>query len=724
MNPEWTHGSGKVAAAYSPCGKYLVTAGENPIVRRVSLKDDGDALEINIDNGEAKVENVDCSESNICVACDDGSVRLYELESGDSKGFLYRGSEPVNAARFNHSGDSVALACNDGIRVISVWNIEDVRFVPTPKSVQFVSWRPDGKYLCASCENGVLRIFEVQSTLQQVHVLEKVLPLVSKSDNRSTEASWSPQGDLFGIATKTLKFRAYSASSYAEKFELPVDEPLVASAWSPDGVWVATLSAYGPVTFWDLPNKKIIRNESSSVAHGSSIIWNPSGNSIAIPTNKGGIYLISVPEQGEGDDEAQEDDGFNSLLVENDEIVLSGEEEEDEPPSKRLRFEEETNLIQEPFQSGSTDWLDDKRYLCTNEIGYVWTARLEEHRNAITIAFFDQGVHRDIHFEDRAGFDLAALSSTACLMANSETGQVLMRFHHAFGDSWEYQLEEGEKVQSIALSEKVVVISTSKGIVRLFTPFGNPISVTRHARDPVVTCAAHENLVMVVRANASGSGLNYTLEDAETFRYYQKNDSVDVPYNETLTALFFSENGDPCIYDSSGTLSSLMHWREAQQARWVPIFDGASQAKARMNQEKYWPLGVHDDKLLCIILKGNRKYPSIPMPVPVELELSIPGLSGHESEYLIRKCFYHQLYSRAQALGELEAQAEEFQRLQYEIERSLLRQLHSACTDNRANKVLKIASLIEHQESLHVAAQIAKKYDLDSLAEQIMESSS
>jgi len=58
------------------------------------------------------------------------------------------------------------------------------------------------------------------------------------------------------------------------------------------------------------------------------------------------------------------------------------------------------------------------------------------------------------------------------------------------------------------------------------------------------------------------------------------------------------------MYDSSGLLSLLDRSRRPGQARWSPLVDTRALVKKEGgNQTAYWPVGLNDKQMMCVILK-------------------------------------------------------------------------------------------------------------------------
>ena len=94
--------------------------------------------------------------------------------------------------------------------------------------------------------------------------------------------------------------------------------------------------------------------------------------------------------------------------------------------------------------------------------------------------------------------------------------------------------------------------------------------------------------------------------------------------HDLFTNKFHVQN--PCIYDSTGTLLTLLHWRQPSRASWIPLLDTKllPRLASGKRDEHYYPIAVADDKFHCIILKGRDQYPYFPRPLLSEFEFSVP----------------------------------------------------------------------------------------------------
>ena len=57
------------------------------------------------------------------------------------------------------------------------------------------------------------------------------------------------------------------------------------------------------------------------------------------------------------------------------------------------------------------------------------------------------------------------------------------------------------------------------------------------------------------------------------------------------------------MYDSAGLMSILDRFRRPTQGRWVPFLDTVRLERRKDKDESYWPVGLSNNKFMCLILK-------------------------------------------------------------------------------------------------------------------------
>ena len=421
--------------------------------------------------------------------------------------------------------------------------------------------------------------------------------------------------------------------------------------------------------------------------------------------------------------------------------------------------------------------------------GFVWTVDQDTH-HTVTVEFYDREFHRDFHFTDPYLYDKACLSmlldpfslnnsSTnnmlddigtlfSCPPANGNPAMIFYRPHETWTArvDWRTQLPAGEDVicepatssiplsctdkpPAISLTDSFVFVTTSKNYVRVYTLYGTPFRVYRQKSSPVVTCAAWRDYVLTLgNGPVGGDGstkLLYTIENVRRDEVCQSEDIVALADGTEVKSVFFSDDGNPCIYDSEGVLLVLQHWRTPGQARWVPLLDTKllDRLASGRKEESYWPVAVAQDKFHCIILKGGDKYPYFPRPLLSEFDFKVPVGSAEtkasdgeedapinegpklEEAFVRNSLTLSLLEDLLSATTAMPSQRAELMRKTVEVDKVLLQLLNVECREGeeRGMKALEIVGLMRDSSGkmIEAAGKVAGRYGRTVLEEKIRE---
>lgn len=403
--------------------------------------------------------------------------------------------------------------------------------------------------------------------------------------------------------------------------------------------------------------------------------------------------------------------------------------------------------LHEPFQPGSTPWRGNRRYLCLNLTGFIWTVDQDTH-HTVTVEFYDRATHRDFHFTDPFLYDKACLgehgSAFSCPSSDQHPSLIYYRPHETWTarTDWRTQLPPGEEVTSLSLSSNCVVATTSKGYVRVYTLFGVPFRVYRQKSTSAVACASWRDYVFTIGNGPIGSDgaarLVYTIENVKRDEVCQSEDIIPLTMGAELRSVFWSDKGDPCIYDSDGVLLICLHWRTPGQVKWVPLLDTTQldRLASGRKEETYWPVAVALDKFHCIILKGGERYPYFPRPLLSDFEFRVPvssrDVGEEEDENETQRL--EELFVRNSLLLDLQddlvsntnathAQRNEVSQRELEVDKVLLQLLAAECREGeeRGMKALEIVSLMRDRSGrmLEAAGKVAARFQRDVLGDKI-----
>lgn len=237
--------------------------------------------------------------------------------------------------------------------------------------------------------------------------------------------------------------------------------------------------------------------------------------------------------------------------------------------------------------------------------------------------------------------------------------------------------------------------------------------------------------------------LLYSIENVKRDERCQSEDTVALTEGATIKNVFFSDTGDPCIYDSTGVLLILQHWRTPGQAKWVPILDTKSLERLAggRKEETYWPVAVAQERFHCIILKGGDQYPYFPKPLLSEFDFKVPCSTTRPledpdeptanegpklEESFVRSSLMLSLFEGLlSATNATHEQRAELSRRELDVDKSLLQLLNIECREGeeRGMKALEIVSLMKDRNGkmVEAAGKIAGRYGRTVLQEKISE---
>ncbi|KAK4678453.1 DNA polymerase alpha accessory factor Mcl1 [Podospora pseudoanserina] len=818
------HTSGTTKCAYTPDGTKLVTVGSNNTIRVYKTGSDGEPD--NVD--DCQEQNVAVSTSNkfFVAGSEDGTLAYYSLETNMFDRLLTRTSLPVRDVALSPDDKWCAVASDE--LTVKLVNMEDTTNLLTLKEhgeqTKHISFDPKGTMLAVSCTNGIIYIYSLTTDHPElIRKVDGVIGRVQTDSEASTKVVWHPDGRAFAVPTPTRDIQVVSKNDWEKQrvFSNGHEGDVTALAWSPNGALLASAGKDRKLLIWSTKDQSVVaRYEYPNVV---DIAWHPTKNLASFTTSNGEVFIspefvseqfasmLKLPRQpapfihdplegiSNGLDRqplpsrprAGTPDSFDDLLdddvVEEDDFVVdddgagyalntgrkrpADDTTDGQPPSKRANYALQLQH-HPPFQPGSTPWRGNRKYLCLNLIGFIWTVDQDSH-HTVTVEFYDHEFHRDFHFTDTFLYDQACLTNTGSLFScppkDDAPAVVFYRPHETWTqrNDWRISLPKGEAVLAMALGENFITVTTTANYVRVYTLFGIPYRVYRPKSSPVVTCAGWNDYIMTIGNGPVGadgmSRLLYSIYNIKRDEICQNEDIVALPDGASLKSVFFSDVGDPCIYDTTGTLLTLLHWRLPSRAYWVPLLSTSllPRLASGRKKESYFPIAVADNKFHCIILKGGDQYPYFPRPLLSEFEFSIP-LSGPpkpkkskptnddddmmldqssdsdgeddaagESDkliqgFMLKSIQASQLDDLLDATQSTASQRALRSRLSLEIDKTLLQLLAVECREGgeeRGMRALEVVKLMRDTSGkmIEAAGKIAERYGRTVLGEKIRE---
>ncbi|KAI9765625.1 MAG: hypothetical protein M1835_007356 [Candelina submexicana] len=718
------------------------------------------------------------------VASDELVVKIVNTEEMEKVLYLREQPKPVKHVSFHPSGSFLAVSCTDGIIYVYSVSTETAQLIrkvdglirsleTDAEASSRVVWHPDG------------RAFAVPTATRDIQVMsmddwERQRAFTTGHLGDVTAVAWSPNGALMASAGADRKIFVWETKTQKvlARYEYP---NVIALAWHPtenilsftnsDGelfIYANFLSAdhapflekgLQPAPFIHDPLAETSGNVRRPLTNGNKEHREPRlarrGSFDSLDEILGSVDGMDEEEDDwvVDDDGAGYSEGLNKF-GKRDNGHLDGIDRV--VGKRRATYDSWRPRLHRSFQPGSTPWRGNRKYLCLNLTGFVWTVDQDTH-HTVTVEFYDREFHRDFHFTDPFLYNKACLNDNGTLFScpplKGNPAMIFYRPHETWTSraDWRTQLPAGEDITSISLSDSFIVVTTSTNYVRVFTLFGTPFRVYRQKSSPTVTCASWRDYVLTMgNGPVGGDGstrLTYTIENVKRDEVCQSEDVVALTEDTEIQSVFFSDNGDPCIYDSTGVLLVLLHWRTPGQARWVPLLDTKQldRLASGKKEETYWPVAVAQDKFHCIILKGGDKYPYFPRPLLSEFEFKIPissspantkdtedadATGGNESAKLEESFVRNSvtlglLEDLIEGTSATHTQRAELARKEVEVDKVLLQLLGVECreSEERGMKAVEIVGLMRDRSGriVEAAAKVANRYGRGVLEEKIKE---
>lgn len=609
--PRPAHTQGTTRCAYTSDGTRLVTVGSNNLIRMYKTGSDGEPD--NIDDCQEQNVALAAGSDMFVVGAEDGTVSLYSVASAAFERFLARTTLPLRDVALTRDHRWCAVAGDElSARVVNTEDIQQVRYLREhARATRHASFDPKGGLLTLSGTDGILYVYSLTADEPElIRKVDGVIGAVDGDSDVSTKAVWHPDGRAFVVPTPTRDIQVISKNDWEKQRSFANGHlaDITALAWSPNGALLASASRDGKVLVWETKTQSVVARY--DYANVVDLSWHPSRNIMSFTTTDGEVYiypdflsdqfapLLKLPTQpapfihdplsetsankrppppvnghhkqseiparprreslgsldsflggdDDGDDFVVDDDGAGYTLG-GQKRYREGDDDAYGHSRKRRHIEAQYH---EAFQPGSTPWRGNRKYLCLNLIGFVWTIDQDSH-HTVTVEFYDHDFQRDFHFTDTFLYDKACLNEHGTLFScpprDDAPSTIFYRPHETWTQraDWRIELPRGEAVTAMSLSDSFITVTTSANYVRIFTLFGMPYRVYRPKSTPMVTCASYRDYVLTMGNGPVGpdgcARLLYTIENVKRDEICQNEDTVALPEGASLKSVFFSDNG-------------------------------------------------------------------------------------------------------------------------------------------------------------------------------------
>jgi len=725
------------------------------------------------------------NQRKLAVSSDELFIKIVDVQDPLNSSLLTGHTKSIKSLSW--SPDSTLLVSSGCEGVLRVWNlakqnpsgeppssqeIENILPSVLPESHQSIEaiWHPSGKYFIAPSWDSGLAILTNSGT-DHIWKRSKTVcqPGQSKQTKPITALRFSLNGKYLATGCQDGIIVVWSTQTWTPEASIQPesDGSITAIQWRPQANAIVAANPLGQVINWQ-----------DVIPSTQPLPFNPP----VLPNVESNRYNEDEPGDALlGQDLSPLDGGG----YENEDWVIDDLDTGNNYSSKRTACHHQvssrnyhlpSNLptihAQEPFQPGATTLkhrslgtMTERRFLAFNLMGQVHVLEKEDE-NIVTVEFHDKGLYNGYHFTDPLKFNLGSIGNLGLAFACKSTrsnpsviryvpfeswttsGFVFQGSERIGPDedaSWDFELPKGESATCIACGgcadedgkidrdglagSGTVAVATNQGYIRLFSGSGIQTYVWNLGQQIISLVCSHEFIFVVHRPSISSQShpLSYTLMDSTSFEIVQEG-TIPLPnHGVVLSWIGFSHPYSiPACYDSAGVLSFLDRARRPRQGRWVPMLATASLKTEGQLDRVYWPVGVSDSKLSCLVLKGGETQPSIPAPIIQDVPLQMPLLEQDspqgqlEESYLRGSMIYH--HQADLANPDNPSLASQLSLDHLELEKEVLKLIERCCKaepEPCLQKALDYSILLKNLNTLEASIKISKFFNLAGLEERI-----
>jgi WD40 repeat protein len=488
---EWNH---KLSSAeFSPDGTTIVVSAWDGFVAIADVVHDGRVRVVLQDAVHPSIWSARFSRNGkyVVTASADGSVVVYDANSGAVHSFLPRQAQPVNSAAFGNDDDYIITSSADN--TARMWDIKDSigpaqRFVfqGHSKSVRHVEFNSNGDRIVSSSSDGKVRIWDAATNIKPILLGRDGQP-AHKRSIRSIE--YSADDKLFVTTSDDQTAKIWKIEEGGRITNNDDDFTwssggLTSAAFSPDGKHIVMTTTDGKALLWDATKNSQNIFYRGSITAAASAQFSRDGKLIVTSSEQDGIQVWDAETVIRGSAERTEQEPINSFKD------AAGS------PIKGARSAEFA--------------LDGKRVLTGSDDGI---ARLWDVQSGLEVMSFKghTGVVLSAHYSGDGKRIVSASSDRTARVWEVGSGKEIMLLLGSGGDIYGARFSaDGTRIVTASGDHKVRVWDTQTGAQMLrFDVSGDPYDVA-------FTKDGRRIIVAVYDGNLQLFDVPWTLERRET----------------------------------------------------------------------------------------------------------------------------------------------------------------------------------------------------------------
>ena len=503
------------------------------------------------------------------------------------------------------SPDDRFLASGGDDRTVRIWDLQERALVGVleghESAVLSIAWSPDGRQLVSCDEGGYIfvsdRVDGMAPGPRRAH------------DGPASCVVWRPQGDLIASGGHDRIVTIWEGSTLNRVCDLDALTPVFATAWSPDGSYLA--AAHGTddagtveVSIWATSTWRRVRAIDDGAEEAWCLAWSPDGSSLAFGADLRRVKIAGMTGsrnllriEGHRDEVF----GMQWSPVEPDLLASVGGDESIRIWNTATGTEEATFL----GHSGavhSLDWSADGKFIVTGgDYGEVkvwdprrrasssasrsfpnWVASVSWHPNnrwLATACLLPSGVPE--------GVDLARVPPSATIW-DTQTGQTLFELrghvHRVWSVAWS---PSGTRLATASLDRSTKVWSDGGELLHSFDDHIRSVTGAYWSPDESFIASMDLGEVTIWRPDSGEEILRLSGAFNDRMRVAWSPDSEAVAFPD-------EKREDVCVYDvSSGSLRHRLSISHGRGIAWSP--DGRWLAIGGFGDLHVWNMRTHEE---------------------------------------------------------------------------------------------------------------------------------